>query len=1418
MRSLLTFADMWRFVQPMGKDTRASSAATAEEGNSVGTLSHATAHKIREAHFVLVSALKDAASQRLLIGLPDGDPRAVWAALERHFMRMTPAATAALKGQFWQIRQANNENVRGFADRIQDAVLRLGTCGDCPSNKDINSVFMNGLQPLFSGPVVSFQTNNRDTVPHLEELVDIARGEEARLSFHRGGAPQQRGAQPGAAAFGAGTHHPQTDKGPQCYGCKKFGHVRKNCPNQSSRSAGSEETRAGACPLPGHKGHKASDCRKGAGKPANPQSSSAASTDRQLPSHVGGKPVVSMHSSVTGHRASVTGASSLPQRADQAAAPKVHKPAILDSGAGKVIVTSATPMMNSRPAPDVCITVANGQTLAAPTRGDAFVEAGTVMLHLKDALQHPEIDRTLLSVSAVLAGGKATSILFTHDRADAMAEDGSILFSAFNEDGIYLLGEAPEHHAMAQPASGSVPAEATTPQATIDLWHQRLGHRSYDGMRALMRAEAVRGLQGVQWPNSAADSNHRCRGCALGKAHRAPFSDHMDPSRNATHVLQRVVCDLAGPISVASLGGARYFMVLLDEWSEYGFVNFLEAKSDATDKLISWHRQVANMHGRSVVQFHTDGGGEFCNDKLGKFLAEKGIKHTSTVAHTPQHNGKAERLNRTLLEWANAMLAHSGAAKRFWAQAVHTAMYTRNRTLLCKKSKQTPAERWHGGSEKPSVAGMKVFGCDADVVYTVAPGAKLPKFSAKSRLCMFVGYDEDKNAYRFYEPSKGVVISSRDAVFHEQQFTVSHSVRETEADADDGSEDEADFTDWLTRTTLDTETRLVQLISAEEHNRTPTKPLADSEQEEKYPEQSSLVEPTESATEAAGTVRRGTRQRVEPMRYGMIGHNLAQARAVFAALALPVSQSAAQPARGGAPSVEPRSYAEAISQPVWQQAISTELAAHADNGTWEYVRLPPGCKAIGSKWVFKFKLKSDGSIERAKARLTAKGFAQRHGVDYNETFAPVLYYSTLRVLLAFVAAEDYELQHLDVETAFLNAHVLEDLYMQVPDGVDAPAGTVCKLRKALYGIKQAPHVWNVDVTITIESLGYVRSPHDECLFVKTSRTGRVMILPLFVDDSFPAYHTADASEFKEDKAKLMARYKIKDSGDATLVLGMRVTRDRVKRSLTLDQEVYVNKLLLDYGMDQCNSARTPELVGQSLPSDSTAQQVDVHEFGAVVGSLQYAALATRPDIAHAVNALSRGLTAPTHEHLAAATRVLRYLQGTRGLGITFGGDLDVRRFEAYSDADWGGAAGGDARSTTGWLMKIGTGPVSWCSKRQSIVALSSAESEYISATSAVQQILWLRGVLGDLGIGPRTTPLRCDNQAAKAMAESSRLHQRTKHINVRYHFIRDHVRSGEVEVQWIPTAEQQADMFTKALGPQLFLPMRQLVMGAAHAC
>lgn len=511
--------------------------------------------------------------------------------------------------------------------------------------------------------------------------------------------------------------------------------------------------------------------------------------------------------------------------------------------------------------------------------------------------------------------------------------------------------------------------------------------------------------------------------------------------------------------------------------------------------------------------------------------------------------------------------------------------------------------------------------------------------------------------------------------------------------------------------------------------------------------------------------------------------------------------------------------------------MQKEYDSCLEKGVWVEVHLkdlPAGTNILPVKWVYKIKIDENGALSIYKARLTPKGFRQKEGVDYFDVFAPTGKYKTMRFGLSVTARWDHELEQLDVPTAFLNADLEEDVYMQLPEGYrDGKEGVVLHLKKSLYGLKQAPRNWSIRLKkFIVETLEYSATVSDPCLFWKRSRTGRLMLLFVFVDDIQSSFHREDNAEWARHKSQLVSEFNTKDAGASTWMLGMRITRDRKARTITLDQEVYVTKALEKYGYTQCTTRSTPEVVGAAHqdPSEEQQQPTDRQRYMEITGTLMYAAISTRPDIAHAVFYLASHMSAPTCLHMAAADRVMRYLAGTRGLGLIFGsrnggllGDsrghsrtqLDVC---AYADADWANSKG-DRRSITGWVSKVNGDPISWASKKQRTVALSTCEAELYAEAAAIQEVLWLRGLLKELGLHSQVGSIvHGDNQSAIAVTKNGVKGERTKHVDVKYHFVTETVERGDVQLKWIPTAEQQADIFTKALAQPAFETLRSQLM------
>jgi hypothetical protein len=497
--------------------------------------------------------------------------------------------------------------------------------------------------------------------------------------------------------------------------------------------------------------------------------------------------------------------------------------------------------------------------------------------------------------------------------------------------------------------------------------------------------------------------------------------------------------------------------------------------------------------------------------------------------------------------------------------------------------------------------------------------------------------------------------------------------------------------------------------------------------------------------------------------------------------------------------------------------MQDEIQSHIENRTWTLVKRQPGTNVLKGLWVFR---KSDGTIDRFKSRWTAKGFQQKFGIDYKDTFAPVLKYHSLRMLLVLAAKLDLELKQLDFVTAFLNAPVSEKVYVEQPHGF-AQGGDdmVCELNKALYGIKQASHAWNAMLDQFLRDvLQFTRCNADICVYFRRTKSNSIIILGIFVDDILVLFHHNDDKEWCIIKAAIAAKFKVKDMGDAQFILGMKIQRNREDKSIQLGQELYISKVIDRFNMSKSKPVDTPEssekLTKEMCPTSETerlnAVQVPYME---VVGSLLYAAIATRPDISHAVNEVCRYMSCHGEKHWQAAKRILRYLRGTQTTALTFKPThaQPELRIEAYSDSDWASDTN-DRKSTTGYVIKLDGCTVTWCSKKQSIVSLSSTEAEYIAIADTIKEVLWMRLFLSELTNAPIISTVLVDNQSAQAIAAASDINDRTKHIDTRFHFIREHVKLRTVELQWIPTEDQIADPFTKALHKPKFVAHRDRIM------
>ena len=883
------------------------------------------------------------------------------------------------------------------------------------------------------------------------------------------------------------------------------------------------------------------------------------------------------------------------------------------------------------------------------------------------------------------------------------------------------------------------------------LWHARLGHVGLDAMKAMISKEMITGMPRISVEKET------CTSCLMGKQTRASFPQATN--YRATHALELIHGDLCGPISPSTAGGNRYIFVLIDDHTRYMWTILLKEKSEAFDHFKRFKELVEKETRATIKTLRTDRGGEFTSQGFRSFCDENGINRHLTAPYSPQQNGVVERRNRTLMEMTRSIMKHMKIPDYLWGEAVRHATYLINRIATRTLKDQSPYECLKG--RKPNVRHLRVFGC---VCYAKKDTPHLKKLDDRSRELVHLGVEPGSKAYRLYDPNTRKTVVSRDVIF-------------TEDKAWRWSKNGEDTCEASFELTLPG-------YGKEEVVKVETK---DDEVEEDSDRGDSETEETED-TETVP--RRSTCISTRP---GYLEDYVLMSEVIETErLLLLVNE-------------EPWDWNEAKGEIVWREACEDEINSIKKNKTLTLVELPVGSKAIGLKWVFKLKRNADGSISKYKARLVAKGYVQRHGVDYEEVFAPVARIETVRVIIALAASNGWEIHHLDVKTAFLHGDLLEEVYVSQPEGfkVKGREDKVYRLHKALYGLKQAPRAWNIKLKSILKELNFEKCSKEPSLFRKKTN-GEDLLVAVYVDDLLVTGSNLEVIQcFKTEMA---TKFEMTDLGMLTYYLGIEVIQSAA--GIVLKQERYAIKILEEAGMHESNAAQVP--MDPSLKMSKAIEEKDTNEkeFRRNIGCLRYL-IHTRPDLAYSVGVLSRYMQQPKESHAAALKQVLRYLRGSCSLGLFYKRENE-KGLVGYSDSSYN-VDPDDGRSTTGHIFYLNECPVSWCSTKQEIVALSSCEAEFMAATEAAKQAIWLQELLGEIVKDSEKAMIRIDNKSAIALTKNPVFHGRNKHIHKRFHFIRECVEEGLVAVNHVAGKEQKADILTKALGRIKFKEMRDFI-------
>ena len=679
---------------------------------------------------------------------------------------------------------------------------------------------------------------------------------------------------------------------------------------------------------------------------------------------------------------------------------------------------------------------------------------------------------------------------------------------------------------------------------SMELWHNRFGHVS-DQCIKLMESKGL--VNGLQLNGSSRDF---CEGCRLGKMTVGP---HPPKDRRECLPGERIHSDVCGPI-VESVTGMKYFLVFKDESSGFRQVFFLKSKDQVPATIKLFLGSVERVSGRKVVSFRSDCGTEYCNQNIESWFKSSGIQHETSAPYVKQGNGIAERENRTLQDSARAMLFTMDLSVKeresLWSEAVGTAAYLRNRVPNRDDTDATPYEKFTG--KKPDVSHLRVFGSPA---FVRIPDANRRKFSEKSWKGIFVGYDSmTERIYRVFDPRRRKVFRVGDVIIEDgirgSSLFPAPSNLYSDVILDPVIVDPVEelVPETCGQDLVPEEVAGDEKPSSSEEEETEN----DGDDDESFHSLQDVESPLKSPTPVKrkrGRPAKGTEKvKDAPVPHSMLRRNQVRPREEEEIMIASKSEKQAMMATA----LDPTSVNDAMSRKdghLWKQAMDSEMKSLLDNQTWELVDLPEGRDTVSCRWIFKSKLNPDGSLERRKARLVARGFSQKPGIDYQETFASVVRYETIRVVLSLAAHHDMEMSQFDVKTAFLNGPLQETVFMEQPDGFDDKSGKVCLLRKSLYGLKQAPRNWNQTFDQFVVAEGFVSSKADPGLYFKQG-DGEFMMLTLYVDDGLICSSSRKClDEFLEN---LKSRFEV-TVNEPSCYVGMQISRDREERRMSISQ-------------------------------------------------------------------------------------------------------------------------------------------------------------------------------------------------------------------------------------------------------------------------
>ncbi|MGZ6285724.1 MAG: reverse transcriptase domain-containing protein, partial [Ktedonobacterales bacterium] len=1034
------------------------------------------------------------------------------------------------------------------------------------------------------------------------------------------------------------------------------------------------------------------------------------------------------------------------------------------------------------------VRLADGKQVIAVGRGSVTLRLRTgvqcdgeaVSLVLHDVLYCPSLSNNILSTNKLTAAKEKHTIALSSS-APTLLLGGTTHVSLHRsaEGGSSLLWLIPERSpAAAAKVAASEEALSARKQRFMSL-HCRLGHLH------IQRCFEVARKLGIDLSGLSSDlvSKHcmYCDVCAKAKLRKLPVSSLAPRDVNIAPGAC-IHADIKGELPEA-YNSVKSMAFFVDEATRFlvikeikGKDKFVEALKGAVDTFVT-----AGVPVGAKSNIHTDSEGIFKSAAFREFIASKSMTHSASPPYAHELNGIVERVIQTVTDMARCLLVQAGIPDKYWTVAFHHAVWLRNRLPSTSLGDKSPYEMVTG---KPaSFEGVHMFGCSAFVrVDDASRGALDPK----GRQGVYVGVDDTTGSHRvmFLDTTR------------QQSFLVARHCTIDDTVMPYAALVKVNITPTPPSSTPSTPT--TRRKASTRTGTTPT-PAAGSSSS------SSTSSAPRSPSSTSGPVR------MAASRDPLLDPDLESD-----------DESPAQVSATAAVNV-PNTYKQAMRSDTaaqWTEAIASEIASLDENGVFEYVplsELPANSKPLPSRWVFAVKPNDDSSL-RFKARLVARGDRQVD-VDVSDIYAPVVNYTTLRAMFAVATLNDYELDQLDIVTAFLNGQLDGNVYLNIPSGL--------RLRRSLYGLRQSPRIWNETLHNYLTEWGLSQSAVDPCLYFVPGK----LWVAVWVDDFLcMAVDKATQQDFKQ---ALASKFNIKEgAGPVRHFLGLEIERDRVQRTTNITATEFIRKTLERFGMSECKGAQAPlphNVVLKSTPENVKPLPSSQYPYRELIGSLNYLATLLRPDIGFAVSLLARFQNRPSLQHWDTAKTVLRYLKSTQRQGLLYsaqpaavnvtdaGVPEQTRRqpdeMFGYADASWAEDPE-HRRSQTGYVFMLANAAIDWRSSRQTVVALSSTEAEYLSLSAATREALYLRNLMSVLtDTPPRPVVILEDNQSTIKLAHKQLSSDRTKHIDIRHHFVKHYVSTGVISLLYVPTEFQAADCLTKPVDRVKNSQFRQIILG-----